>query len=205
MFLTGLTGFTGLGSLGMRGRGLGSLREAGEMIGMRRRMRLKSKVGFFAAVVLFVVVAVFFSKRREAVVLPLSFAGFTNVGGEASALFRFELPAPRGFLNRQWWMQPTPEIAWHAANGRRVTNSPTLKPADLQTFPSATNVTFQIRIGVPTNATGFAVDYSIRLKEGFSVGSLDLYFPIEKAILYRSGEVAVTPGAELVEETDWEP
>jgi len=155
-------------------------------------MRWKWKVGFLLAVVLFVVLAAFFSKRREAVVLPLAFVGFTNVAGETSALFRFEIPPPRGFLNYQWWTQPQPEVAWKLADGRRATNSPALKPADFQTLASATNVAFQIRIGVPTNATEFAVDYRIRLTEGISVGSLELYSPIAKRILYRSGEVAVS-------------
>lgn len=162
---------------------------------LRRPMRLKWKIGFLVTALLFVLVAAFISKQREAVVLPLAFVGFTNVAGETSALFRFEIPPAPGFLNRQTWEMPKSEIALKLADGQRVTNSAEIKPADFQMLTTATNAAIQIRIGLPTNATALSVDYTIRLSEGASVGSLDLYLPVAKRILYRSGEVTVNSGA----------
>lgn len=156
-------------------------------------MRSKWKVGFGAFLVLFVVALGFaaaIAKHREVLVLPLSFVCLTNVAGERSALFRFEVPTAPSFLNRQEWEMPKPEIALKLADGRRVTD-PVLKPKDIQPFVAGTNAGMQMRISLPTNATAISMEYTIRLKEGFSAGSFELYLPIEKRILYRSGEVPV--------------
>lgn len=148
-----------------------------------------------AFVLLILPLGLFLKSSSAPKVLPLSFIAFTNALGQTSALFRSEMPPAPYFLNFQSWTYENLQMRIKHPNGSVSTNTLTLKPADLQTFASGSNVTVQLQVAMPTNASAFMVTYISELEEGLSLSSVNLTLPIRKRFSYRSEYIPVVPPA----------
>ena len=160
----------------------------------RRFHRTAGPVFLLAVVGIIVAIVLPMTKIKGAGVLPLQFAGYTNVAGELHVSFLLTGKRGSGLFNLTSLDQQGGWVVFREASGQTRTNAPISPIVDF-----ASNAIPRIRLAVPTNAVEYSVTFFQRVRKGrmsngtgSSPASAQFLIPWGTIERYESGTIRLT-------------